>query len=207
MKKILILFLAFGLVAASCNNNKDKGNPNTNNRQRDNYMNNEGDNNKDNNTSTGNWSPADKQRALKECMEGVGDQVDESSARNFCSCVLEKTMKKYPSYEKADAMATEAEGQAWSQECKAELTNNGNDNNNNNNGANWSRTDENRFMSDCEGTARQNVGAQRAREYCDCMLQKVKKIFSSYVEADRGLLQMPKEELDAMVNECNGIEN
>jgi uncharacterized lipoprotein NlpE involved in copper resistance len=209
MKKLLLILTVVGLFVAACNNNKGKDNANRNNREKDNYLNNNGDNDKDNNTSTGNWSSAEKQRVLNDCIEEmIGDEIDKTSARNYCNCVLEKTMQKYSSIEKADEMGTEGEAESMAMECLGELTGNRDNNNNDDNtGASWSIYDESRFMSDCEGTARQNVGAQRAREYCDCMLQKVKRIFSSYAEAERGLLQMPKEELDAMADECNGVDN
>ena len=45
------------------------------------------------------------------------------------------------------------------------------------NTASWPRSDENKFMDECESSAKENVGAVRANEYCDCMLQKMKKMF------------------------------
>ncbi|MBC7872509.1 MAG: hypothetical protein H7Y01_00860 [Ferruginibacter sp.] len=68
----------------------------------------------------------------------------------------------------------------------------------------WSRSDENKFMDDCEGTAKANVGAERANEYCDCMLQKIKKKYSSYVEADRKLAGSSQDEINKLASDCNG---
>lgn len=70
--------------------------------------------------------------------------------------------------------------------------------------AGWSRSDENKFMDDCEGTAKQNVGAARANEYCDCMLQRMKKMYSSYTEADRDLAGATQEEINKLAAPCNG---
>jgi hypothetical protein len=125
MKKLLLILTVVGLFVAACNNNKGKDNANRNNREKDNYLNNNGDNDKDNNTSTGNWSSAEKQRVLNDCIEEmIGDEIDKTSARNYCNCVLEKTMQKYSSIEKADEMATEGEAESMIMECLGELTGN-----------------------------------------------------------------------------------
>jgi hypothetical protein len=68
----------------------------------------------------------------------------------------------------------------------------------------WSKSDENRFMNDCEGTAKENVGAARANEYCDCMLQRMKKMYSSYKEADDDLKGATQEEINKLAAPCNG---
>ena len=74
-----------------------------------------------------------------------------------------------------------------------------------NGGDEWTRTDENKFMSDCEGTATPNVGAARANEYCDCVLQKLKKMYSSYTDANNDL-QSPGSEakMTKLTDACNG---
>jgi len=71
-------------------------------------------------------------------------------------------------------------------------------------GTGWSKSDENKFMDDCEGTAKVNVGAARANEYCDCMLQRMKKMYSSYAEADRELAGATQEEINKLAAPCNG---
>lgn len=73
----------------------------------------------------------------------------------------------------------------------------------NDNTGNWSRSDENRFMDDCVMEAEKNAGAARANEYCDCMLQKIKKMYSNYAEADRKLAGISKTELDELAASCN----
>jgi hypothetical protein len=69
----------------------------------------------------------------------------------------------------------------------------------------WTSADERRFASDCEGTATKNVGAARATEYCDCMLQKLKNMFSSYAQADRELAEPSRAaDVQKMADACNG---
>lgn len=69
--------------------------------------------------------------------------------------------------------------------------------------ANWSRRDENKFMEDCENTAKENVGVARANEYCDCMLQIIKRKYSSYLEANRELAGISQEEVKKLATPCN----
>ena len=71
-------------------------------------------------------------------------------------------------------------------------------------GAGWSKSDENKFMDECEGTAKENVGAARANEYCDCMLQRMKKQYSTYAEANQDLAGATQEEINKLAAPCNG---
>ena len=66
----------------------------------------------------------------------------------------------------------------------------------------WSTSDENRFMRDCESTATPKVGAERANVYCDCMLQKIKGLYNSYMEADRGLAN-DEAAMNRLAADCN----
>ena len=70
-------------------------------------------------------------------------------------------------------------------------------------GAGWSSTDENHFMNTCESTAKENVGAARANEYCDCMLQRMKKKYASYIAANRDLEGATQDEINKLAIPCN----
>ena len=66
----------------------------------------------------------------------------------------------------------------------------------------WARNEEDQFMNNCESTARKNVTPERAKEYCDCMLKKIKKIYNSPDEANR---KMTQAEMQPLADECNGV--
>ena len=70
-------------------------------------------------------------------------------------------------------------------------------------GYQWTTDDENKFLVECQGTAVQNVGADRAVQYCDCMLQKIKMSFTSYEDANSKLGNLSQEEVNAMAADCN----
>jgi len=134
MKKILILFMAFGLVAASCNN--DKGKNDRGNRERDDYRNDDRnrdrdeDNNRDRDRdsdrdrddySSSGWSSSDKKQWMKVCVDPLVESLGESKAQNYCSCVLDKIQEKYSNFDKANTMGSEEEGVELGKACMGEL--------------------------------------------------------------------------------------
>ena len=70
-------------------------------------------------------------------------------------------------------------------------------------GYQWTTDDENKFLVECQGTAVQNVGTDRAVQYCDCMLQKMKMSFSGYEDANSKLGNLSQEEVNTMAADCN----
>jgi hypothetical protein len=67
----------------------------------------------------------------------------------------------------------------------------------------WTRSDENKFVAECADEATKNVGETRANQYCDCMLKKIKKMYSSYNEANLKLGRLSKEQIDRLAADCN----
>lgn len=150
MKKLLILFVAAGLLA-SCNNDKketDKNKSTVTNREKDDYRRNDSKN------------------------TGTTD-ADET---------------KQPAADENNTPVTTTGKEDWG---------------NTKNTGGWSASDAKRFMNDCERTARKNVSAARANQYCDCMLQKLVTMFPTYADADRELAGNAKDKLSGMVAECN----
>ncbi len=135
--------MAFGLFAASCNNDKkpprddDKGNT-TKDKDDDDYNN--GDDDDDNGKNRddddddngqngddeddnkgGNWSSADKRSWMKMCSDPLKEQMGSSKATNYCECVMDKISEKYSSFSKANTQGTEEEGMELGRECIKEL--------------------------------------------------------------------------------------
>jgi len=127
MKKLLILFMAFGLVAASCNNNKKPNNGGNTNRDRDDYNNNRDDNNRDRDedddlgNNSGSWSSSDKRQWMKVCSDQVVENMGKTRATNYCECVLQKIQEKYSTFREANTQGTEEEGMEMGGECIREL--------------------------------------------------------------------------------------
>ncbi len=67
----------------------------------------------------------------------------------------------------------------------------------------WAGSDEIKFMTECAGTATTHVDAVRANQYCDCMLQKLIKMYPTYADADSDMRADSEGKMDKLMNECN----
>jgi hypothetical protein len=66
----------------------------------------------------------------------------------------------------------------------------------------WPKSEETAFINQCQITATNTMGAERAVPYCDCMLQKIETKYSNYIEATAKLASMTQAELTAMAIDC-----
>ncbi len=128
MKKLLILFMAIGLVTVSCNNdkkgpmddrntNKDKDDYNT--RDKDDDKNKDRDD--DDDSRSGEWSSSDKSQWMKVCRDPLVESMGDTRATDYCECVMGKISKKYSTFQKANTQGTEQEGEEMGRECIKEL--------------------------------------------------------------------------------------
>ncbi len=192
MKKIFILLVSIGLFAASCNNNKKGNDENKNNREKDDYSKNENgnkDDNKDDFKTTSNWSAADISSFNAQCLTTVNN--NEEVAKDFCPCLLEKFQAKYSSLAEMDRNGTEEEGKKAGEECMTAIK--GIDDNSHT-ASSWSVSDESQWMKACTTPLIKSLGEERATNYCSCVMDRLKELYSSYDEANtKGTKQMGEE--------------
>ena len=67
------------------------------------------------------WTESQKDQTKKGCLDGLAGKVDKDFASQYCSCMLDKVIKKYPNYEDLDKKGTEAEGKEIGLSCITEL--------------------------------------------------------------------------------------
>jgi len=116
MKKLLILFLAFGLLTA-CNNNKTKGDKtDTEKTSKDNTDNKDNKDNKDGNVTdtktdddnTGGWPQAKRDEFIGPCVDNAyAASGDRALSESYCECMLNKLVEMYPDVKKAEARGAE----------------------------------------------------------------------------------------------------
>jgi hypothetical protein len=186
MKNLFVLLMAFSFFVVSCNNNKNDKNQNLNNRDKDDYGKSENlntDNADKTNVNTGNtgWAENDKNRFLKGCIASF-DENQSELANKICPCVLEKMEKEFASYSEADTKEGETASTRIALQCKDEIVGNSD---NNNTVSNWSRSDENQWMKACTTPLIESLGEEKATNYCSCVLDKMKEMYSSFEEANR----------------------
>ena len=205
MKKLLILLMAFSLFTA-CNNDKGKyarDDKNADYREKDDY----GDDKtrKDDEYKTDGWTKSDKKAFNEKCLSSLDN--DEDKAKRFCPCLFEKLSKKYGSMQELDDKSSEAEGKRMATQCLEETGGNTDneqtDNDKSDYAGGWTRSDENKFIDECAGTATKNVGEERANQYCKCMLNKIKKEYATYAEAEKALGRMTQEQINRIAEDCN----
>ncbi len=155
------------------------------------------------------WSIADNQKGMKRCMDEVEGKVDDKTGKKYCSCVLEKVMAKYPSFDVADDKMTDEEVTKLGQACAKQLKIGGGDMGNededvmdgkkgkkkgglfggddeNGGGGGWSAKDKNAFISPCtDGLVQQGYTRAQARQLCNCAIEKIEKKYSSLQDADQ----------------------
>jgi len=122
MKKLLILFLAFGLFTA-CNNNKTKADKtdngktekeNTDNKDAKTTDNKESDNKE---TTTSGWSQAERDAFIGTCVDKFNESIgDRPLAESYCECMLGKLEVKFPSATEAGSLG-EAEMTEMAKQC------------------------------------------------------------------------------------------
>ena len=67
----------------------------------------------------------------------------------------------------------------------------------------WTASDKKKFLNGCKGEAIKNVSADRANQYCDCMLQKFITIYPSLTELNLDQSSAAKARMDRLIKECN----
>lgn len=70
----------------------------------------------------------------------------------------------------------------------------------------WTADEENGFLKHCVLTAEKKTNNDVAKKYCDCMLQKLKKAYPSYEEANLGILS-DKNKMQQFAMDCKPKSN
>ena len=102
------------------NNNRDNRNDNNTtdnntNRNDNNYNNN--NNNNNNNYNNGRWPSNDEDKFTNDCVRTATPNVGETRAKEYCSCMLGKIEKLYPTYDDAEKKMTQADMQPLADQC------------------------------------------------------------------------------------------
>jgi hypothetical protein len=175
------------------------------------------------NNTAGGWTSQERQKAMSGCIESAttagGGNLDENAVKNYCSCILEKAMKKYPTYAQAEK-GSEQDGLKLASDCKEALTGGGNttgDDDNNGKkkgglfggggtGGEWSMADQNNFVNPCAaGLVAKGYDQDQARQLCNCALGKLQKKYSSLRQADtQGGAEAGRAAMQACLNDQNG---
>lgn len=84
------------------------------------------------------------------------------TARFYCYCMVFRMEEQYPTIEEAAAITEDKlQSPEWQKEIQACLQ------------GYWSTKDRTDFLTDCINAAKEGLGDEKAKNYCECMLYKV----------------------------------
>ncbi len=199
MKKLLILFLATGFLAACNGNNnllggKDRTADKNDKEEKSDVdkKNSDGYDDEDSKT-TSKWSKKDRDKAMDKCMENYSD---EPKAKQICACFLDKMQTRFSSFNEA-MNASEDETDDIIEKCEGQGGNTNDydnrddysttdrkddykkDDSDETNNDEWTDLQRQTFIKGCASTAKQSgLTTQQANSYCECMTKKVERKYS-----------------------------
>ncbi len=158
------------------------------------------------------WLETDRNKFLTECMGSSGENQEQG--KKICPCVLEKLEKKYTSLKEADAKGGEAEGRNMAIACADELNitigNNKKNNDDNDvdqndysNGG-WTSSQVKEFVVPCvkEALKSGKMDDLDAQSYCDCMQDKLAKMYPNAKDPRLQTLTSSSPVLQRMAKSC-----
>lgn len=120
------------------------------------------------------WPSSERHSFITECIGTAKKNMSDDSARSYCYCMQEKMEAKYPDI--ADASKITAKDLAspeWVKEIKSCI------------GSTWSKKDHEEFVTSCINSAKASLGETKAKNYCECMVFKIEKIYPNATDADK----------------------
>ena len=99
------------------NNNQNQNNPNNNQNQNQNQNQYNPNNNQNQNQNQKQWSNDDQKAFLQGCVTLAIKRMDGGSATQYCDCIMQKLMQKYPSREAANNAYTQEYNNQLDKEC------------------------------------------------------------------------------------------
>ena len=101
--------------------------------------------------------------------------MSEDSARAYCYCMQFKIEAKFPTIEEAGKItAADMDSPEWKKEIRSCLGT-----------ATWDSANRADFVSECITEAKKNIGEQKAKTYCECMLFKVEMKYPNAGDAGK----------------------
>lgn len=108
------------------------------------------------------WPSADRYSFISECIKTAKTAFSLDSARFYCYCMQEKVEARYPKAEDVDSLTEETmNSPEWQKEIQNCLR------------GFWGTKDRDTFLSECIVAAMEGLDAEKAKNYCECMLFKV----------------------------------
>lgn len=132
------------------------------------------------------WPEDERTVFFDACIKELNWSKD--SATRYCNCMLAKIEKIYPTAAESENL-TQEKAVELAKECLAAETKS----------SGWGAKERNEFTTECETAAAKNIGAEKAKTYCACMLVKVEREFPNPADISK----MKQESVMKWAEECN----
>lgn len=120
-----------------------------------------------------NWTQKDKDDFVSSCVENA-KSIGADSAKRYCNCMMNVMMVKFPKVaDMAKLKKEDLTTPAIKAEIKKCLV------------MRWPDAERKRFVTGCIGTAKEHLGEEKAKKYCECMLGKMEVKFEKAEDADK----------------------
>lgn len=119
------------------------------------------------------WPSDDRYAFISECIKTAKAGLGEDSARYYCYCMQFKIETKFPTVAAASAITEEdMQTPEWQKEVKSCVA-----------GGSWTSKDRSEFLSNCIKSAKEGLGEQKAKSYCECMMYKIEVRYPNAADA------------------------
>lgn len=120
------------------------------------------------------WTTKDRSEFMVECVKAAKDGLSEDSAKYYCYCMQSKIETKYPDVDEAAKItAQDLESPEWKKMVQSCL------------GGYWTSQQRTTFMADCIGSAKESIGTEKAKSYCECMMFKVQMKYPDFNDTNQ----------------------
>lgn len=118
------------------------------------------------------WPSSERYAFITECINTAEKNMSRDSARFYCYCMQEKIEAKYPDTADANKMTDkELSSPEWVKEIKSCI------------GGTWQKIEREEFVTSCINSAKASLGETKAKNYCECMMFKIEKIYPNANDA------------------------
>jgi hypothetical protein len=118
------------------------------------------------------WPSNERYAFITECVNAASAGMSVDSARFYCYCMQEKIEDKFPIVQDAAKLTAEdMQTDEWKKNINACL------------GGTWSDKDRIAYLADCKTKASKLMTAEKAGNYCECMLFKLEKKYPNAADA------------------------
>jgi hypothetical protein len=119
------------------------------------------------------WPSSERYNFIRECINTAKKNLREDAARFYCYCMQEWIESKYPTIEEAGTITEDDMNSPTFQkkvkECQV---------------GTWTAESRNEFLTECKNSAKE-MGEEKARSYCECMLFKVEKAYPNAADTNK----------------------